>query len=346
MKKLTLAISTLVIALFALPTPSLAAEWKATTPEGYTPITWVKARGVASFMKPPVGNGYLDYLTVIYLPYTQVKLVASSSERLDWGPGVAPLDTAEVRDWAFSKMVAEKTKLANPDMKFMWNVPFFNVTLPTTDLSLGLKSEDATSPYITSGSRPEFDTTEARRMLIVDNKAGTANITDFDAETFLESGDQAVEGFSPTVISKSGGVATARLFLGVKPGGKELIVYCTQGATAEQASEILVSAGVPLENQLQADGGTSVSCGYNLPGQYFVEPGRTLPHLMGAFPLVYRGTTINSTLNVRKGPGTSHAVIRSLTKGSKVEVYQEKNGWARISNNQEWVLAKYLKKQT
>lgn len=335
-----------ILGIFGVSSITYAKDttWKATPPPDYTAITWIKTRGVETYVKAPEANGYLDYLTYIYLPYNQIKLVASSSPRQDWGQGKTPFDSDTVHDWAFAKMQVEKSKKTNPDARFMWNVPFFNVTIPTTDLSLSLKSTDASSTYITSGSRPEFDTAQDRRMLIIDNKAGTATISDFDAPTFMAQGDQAVEGFAPTVTSKGTDVGTARLFLGVKPGGKELIVYCTQGASPSQASQILQDAGVPLENQLQADGGTSVTCAYNLPGQYFVEPGRTLPHLMAAFPILYRATITLDTLNIRSGPGTKYSIAGSFNKNDIISVYEEKNGWLRTGNN-EWILGKYAKKK-
>ncbi len=345
----------------AKPAPKAPAVWKPATPAGYRPITWASARGVATFMKAPANNGYLDYLTFVYLPYNQVKFVASSTPKLDWGAPRTPFDTfgelnlsavsastspanasTTIRDWAFAKMMVENMKDANPGMKFFWNVPFFNVEIPVTDLSMGLKSEDKNGPYITSGSRPDFDMAQPRRMLIVDNLSGTSSIRNFDGEAFINEGDQAVEGFDPTITVKGAG-SDERLFLGVKPGGKELIIYCSQGATPMEASAALLLAGVPVENQLQADGGSSATCAYNLPGQYFVEPGRALPHLMGAQPIVGRAVVIEKLLNVRSGPGSKNKIVKKLTAKTPLIIYESKNGWLKISSNNEWVLASYVK---
>ncbi|PFN48198.1 S-layer homology domain-containing protein [Bacillus thuringiensis] len=41
-------------------------------------------------------------------------------------------------------------------------------------------------------------------------------------------------------------------------------------------------------------------------------------------------------VNIRSGAGTNYSVIRKATKGERVSVYEEKNGWLRISNK-EWV---------
>lgn len=384
MKKIIFTFITLAVFFtssnaLAKTTAKPAPAWKPITPEGYKPITWASARGVATFMKAPTGNGYLDYLTVVYLPYNQVKFVASSTPKLDWGIGRTPFnfllsdDTSEsvvsstvsssvsatatattttstvniitttpIHDWAFAKMMVENAKDNNPSVKFFWNVPFFNVEIPTTDLSMSLKSTDALGAYITSGSRPDNDIAQPRRMLVVNNLAGTSTIKDFDENIFVSDGDQAVEGFDPTITIKGAG-SDARLFLGVKPNGKELVVYCSQGATPLEASEALLAAGVPVENQLQADGGSSATCAYNMPGQYFVEPGRTLPHLMGAQPIVGRGVVTKKLLEVRSGAGTKNKIIKKLPIKTPVVIFESKSGWLRISNNSEWVLATAVK---
>ncbi|MCX6780418.1 MAG: SH3 domain-containing protein [Candidatus Magasanikbacteria bacterium] len=332
----------------------VAPPWQATTPAGYTAMNWVKERGVSSFMKAPTGNGYLDYLTFIYLPYSQINFISSSTPPVSWGPAKAPFDeidpalsTTTLQDWAVPKMVAEQMKIDNPNVKFLWNVPFFNITVPTTDLSLGLKNTSASGTYITSGSRPDSDMAQARKMLIINNEKFTGQISDFDENAFVSTstGDQAVEGFSPFTFKSDGnGGATARLFLGIKNDGKELVVYCSQSATVSEASQALLDAGVPVENQMQADGGGSATCAYNLPGQYFVSPGRTLPYLMGATPILYRATVTIKDLNVRNAANAKGAVVRRLAKGVTVTIFQEKNGWARISEKQEWVSVSLLKK--
>ena len=51
--------------------------------------------------------------------------------------------------------------------------------------------------------------------------------------------------------------------------------------------------------------------------------------------------TANSGLNVRSGASTNNSIVGTLKKGTAVTVYEERNGWARIGNNQ-WVSAQYL----
>ncbi|MFA6410902.1 MAG: SH3 domain-containing protein [Candidatus Buchananbacteria bacterium] len=351
MKKFTYILILLFVTAIALPIQTQAATakkttpkvWSAATPKDFTPLTWAKARGIASFFKPQPGNGYLDYLTIIYLPYNQIRLIASSTPEMVWGEVQSPFTAENASNWAFDRMAIEQAKTQNPGAQFVWNMPYFNITGQTTDLSLALKSNFASSTYITSGSRPITDMLQSRRMLIIDNKTATAKISDFDEQTFVTSGDQAVEGFAPTVTIKGDGNGTSRLFVGVKPDGKELVVYCSRGAYIEDASNALLAAGVPLENQLQADGGASATCAYNLPGQYFVEPGRMLPHLMGAYPFLYHGTIINNGINVRNGPGTKYKSINKLAKGTEVTIYEEKSGWVRIDQSDQWVLKTLIK---
>ena len=54
---------------------------------------------------------------------------------------------------------------------------------------------------------------------------------------------------------------------------------------------------------------------------------------------------VNSALNVRSGAGTNYGVIRTIANGTKVTVYEEKNGWSRIGNG-EWVSSQYLVSET
>ncbi len=58
----------------------------------------------------------------------------------------------------------------------------------------------------------------------------------------------------------------------------------------------------------------------------------------------YNGTvkTQGSNLNVRSGPGTNYKIIRKLSNGSRVTIYEENNGWGRISGSQEWVSLSYI----
>ena len=47
------------------------------------------------------------------------------------------------------------------------------------------------------------------------------------------------------------------------------------------------------------------------------------------------------SLNVRSGAGVSYKIVDVLKKGTKVEVYETKNGWARIGTG-KWVSGNYL----
>lgn len=323
---------------FSLMTPAVQAV---DAPTGYIQLKWIGEEGIASFMRVP-NSGYIDYLTVIDLSRYHIKLMATTTPRELEGPGVAPFATG-TQNWLFQRAMAESIKTGAPEAKFIWNAPFFNVNMSATVLSLGLKSTDAQGEYINSGVRPSFDMAEPRRMLIIDNKTNVAKIAPFDANIFVNEGDQAVEGFDPFGSPSIKAEQTARVFVGVRNAGKELVVYCSRSASKDEASNALVAAGVSVDQQIQVDGGGSATCGYNLPGQYFVEPGRNLPHLMGAFPSYAKGTVAINNLNVRSGASATSPILRKLALGTTVTIYEEKNGWTRIYNG-EWVMSQYVKK--
>lgn len=50
---------------------------------------------------------------------------------------------------------------------------------------------------------------------------------------------------------------------------------------------------------------------------------------------------VNSSLNVRAGAGIGYRIVGSLSNGTRVTIYEESNGWARIGNGQ-WVSSQYL----
>lgn len=346
MKKISLLFFATFISLF-IPYQARTETWNPSSPSDYLPITWVSGTGIKSFIKVPENSGYIDYLTIIHLPSAQVKLITSDTPRILKGSATTPFPEDSAENWAFAKSIVETFKVSNPQVKFLWNAPFFNINTPVTELSLGLKSSDAQGTYITSGSRPANDMEQPRRMLIIDNASGIATITDFNENIFIKEGDQAVEGFHPLGSPSVKSEQTARVYLGVRSEGKELLVFCSKSASNEWASNALVNAGVPIENQLQVDGGGSATCAYNLPGQYFVEPGRALPHIMGVIPKLPKGITTIDKLNVRSGPGTTNKAIKNLPLASSVTIYEEKGGWYRISETgNEWVSANYIKKPT
>lgn len=329
------------------PSPRSAARsqlWKPQTPEGYLPITWVKARGIASYYRAPQGSAFGDYLTRIHLPYAEIKFISSAAPRTELGAGKEPLAGEGVRNWGFARAVVERLKLSRPDAKFIWDFPFFNMNLAVTEISLALKAADDGGEYVSSGARPDMDMEKARRVLIINNATGMAKVMDFDTEPFRAENEIVVEGFGPDTKVPGSATSTGRLFVGVRPGGTEVVVYCSRGATVAEASAALVAAGVPAENQVQGDGGGSTTCGYNLPGQYFVEPGRMLPHIMGAFSLKSRAVSNADDLRVRDAPHAEGKILRTLKRGTKLAIYEEKNGWVRISERQEWVSGQYARR--
>jgi Bacterial SH3 domain. len=119
-------------------------------------------------------------------------------------------------------------------------------------------------------------------------------------------------------------------------------VYCSQSATVKEASDALIAAGVASEKILEADGGASATCGYNLPGQFFVEPTRTLPLLMGAKNIIMRGKITSTTANVRSGPGTKYPIVAKLAKNDAITALGELSGWYRIGDGR-WVIKTLIK---
>lgn len=367
MKKIYACLS-VILALSAVPalaaTSPAKATWKPATPSGYTAITWAKAPGIASFFRAPDGGGSIDFLTRIYLPQNQIGFIIPTSTPIDLGsanPNFLPetqtisnpatdgsdgsVISNDFRNLSFERLGAEAAKGLSSSVKFIWNAPYFNMKPLFSDLSMAVKYSVGTSTVVSSGARSVSDMAQPRKMLIINNKTGLAKIEDFDSTTFIDSkaGDQALEGFAPTVLkSDSANATAARLFLGVTRDGKELVIYCSQQATAEEASNALLTAGIALDNQLQADGGGSASCGYNLPGQFFVEPTRTVPLLMGATPIVAMGTVINKSINVRGGASTKFPIVAQLAKGDVVRALEEKSGWYRIGDGQ-WILKTLVK---
>ncbi len=361
MKKL-LTLLLVIVSLGA--TPAIAATkktvpaakppvWKAIAPAGYSPIAWAGAPGVASFFKPPSDSGAIDFLTRVNLRQNLINFIVSPDTAPvaktitppDAVTGATTGDIAAYPDLSFKRLGAEASKAIDPAIKFIWDAPFFNMGAVMSDLSMAVKYTAGGKTVVSAGTRSAADMALPRRMLIVNNKTGKAMIQDFDQALFTDPilGDLALEGFSPTVVKTDGPTgAASRLFLGISNDGQELSIYCSQAATVKEANDALVSAGVAPEHVLEADGGGSAACGYNLPGQFFVEPTRTLPLLMGAKNILKRGSITSSSANVRSGPGTKYPIVAKLAKGDAVTALGELNGWYRVGDGQ-WVIKTLIK---
>ena len=82
----------------------------------------------------------------------------------------------------------------------------------------------------------------------------------------------------------------------------------------------------------------------NIPGpNYTIYVGQVLVIPSGgSTPTTKTGTVkVRTSLNVRRGPGTNYAYVRSLYNGNTVTIYETSNGWYRIGNN-EWVIDDYV----
>ena len=58
----------------------------------------------------------------------------------------------------------------------------------------------------------------------------------------------------------------------------------------------------------------------------------------------YRVEIATSSLNVRKGAGTSYAVAGSVKKGQVFTIVEEKNGWGKLKSGAGWIKLSYTKK--
>lgn len=48
-----------------------------------------------------------------------------------------------------------------------------------------------------------------------------------------------------------------------------------------------------------------------------------------------------SSLNVRKGPGTSYAVAQTVSKGQSFTIVQQQSGWGKLKSGAGWISLKY-----
>ena len=58
----------------------------------------------------------------------------------------------------------------------------------------------------------------------------------------------------------------------------------------------------------------------------------------------YRVEIATSSLNVRKGAGTSYAVAGSVKKGQVFTIVEEKDGWGKLKSGAGWIKLSYTKK--
>ena len=58
-------------------------------------------------------------------------------------------------------------------------------------------------------------------------------------------------------------------------------------------------------------------------------------------PIEHQVKVTANSLNIRKGPSTSYAIVGSLKKNAITTIVEEQNGWGRIKNSQGWICLKY-----
>ena len=61
-------------------------------------------------------------------------------------------------------------------------------------------------------------------------------------------------------------------------------------------------------------------------------------------PTSYLVKINTDTLNVRKGPGTSYEIAKTVKKGQVYTIVQESNGWGKLKSGAGWIKLSYTKK--
>ena len=107
-------------------------------------------------------------------------------------------------------------------------------------------------------------------------------------------------------------------------------VHFRTGAGTNYSSMGILDKGVKVSYISESGNWTKVE--YDSKTGYicsdYLEKGES-----NATPTSTMYTTPEIGLNLRKGPGTSYSVIRTLSKGSAVTVHSSSNGWSKISVN-------------
>ena len=107
-------------------------------------------------------------------------------------------------------------------------------------------------------------------------------------------------------------------------------VHFRTGAGTNYSSMDILDKGVKVSYISESGNWTKVE--YDSKTGYicsdYLEKGES-----NATPTSTMYTTPEIGLNLRKGPGTSYSVIRTLSKGTAVTVHSSSNGWSKISVN-------------
>lgn len=192
-------------------------------------------------------------------------------------------------------------------------------------------------PYLYSG---KF-TTASRRNAGVVVSGNSAFVTENAFKTYAnyryfwifsnDKGSGNTNKDNTTVVNYTRYVATQ---------SSNLNVRATAGGTIISS----LAKGVAV-NVVETDGAWSritspvngwVSTGYLSSTQ----PSTTITTTTSGIPI--SGTVrVNTSLNVRTGPGTKYKYVKSLYNGNSVYIYESRNGWYRIGTNL-WVSATYI----
>lgn len=144
---------------------------------------------------------------------------------------------------------------------------------------------------------------------------------------------------------------------------KDTIIYlnaelCAKFNFQPNTQSIVYHHWYDLQTGERKDGkGTTKTC----PGTHFMggnkvkdaenhfipevlEVFRTLqPDSVHSGDILASGEVTASGLNVRSGAGTDYGIVDSLSKGTRVNIYEKSDGWYRINSNENWISAGYVK---
>lgn len=181
-----------------------------------------------------------------------------------------------------------------------------------------------------SGAKPKESTDQVRDQEEPATEPVAPQIqTESSEPVETQAGTQALKG----------GHVTATVGLNVRTGPS---VRYRKIGVLRYGTEIVILAEKNNWYQINYKGGTGWVCGrYVRTAQKTSEKEPETPPLDQGSST---GFVTAAGLNVRTGPGVSNSRFHVLTRGAKVNIVGEKNGWylVQFGNSQGWVSGKYI----
>lgn len=254
----------------------LASTWNPDPPTGFEELPNLREKGLRVYWAP---STYPDYLA--YINLREVRLASVLFEDKPQAKGQSPVPFNE-----FSSLLFPRGSVNDAERKVANGIFFFNTAfnngdqkVDPTEISFSLKSGSVR----TGGTRPMINDGQQKFMLVIHNDLSVAKVVPSDVAILRgDAGDQIVEGLGPLEVPPGTPQYAARVMVGVRPGGTEVVIYCSASASHDDAKLVLDAASVPADARVQLDGGSSATCGKR--GIYFPYSPRRLPAFMVAVP--------------------------------------------------------------